>query len=262
MILDKATQNKLREIHNPDGSKLREMQLKMKEILDVVHMVCEKNNIPYWLSSGTLLGAVRHGGFIPWDDDVDIDMLWSDIPRFIKACARDLPEGYVLQTHKSDPNYYAVHLKVRDLKTQMKEQGADQYTYKGYFIDIIPIECSFLPLCKLSKYFIILHKIADNYNSPRWLLEVLYRFRQIVFYLFRLLSFFKINKDECYPSYGTLFYNKRLLSNIFPLKTIVFENSLYYSPNNCHSYLRDMFGDYASLPETKFRKPGHNSSLL
>ena len=69
MITD-TLQNELRERYNPDGSILRKQQLRMLEMLQYIDFVCKKHNIRYWLCSGTLLGAVRHGGFIPWDDDV------------------------------------------------------------------------------------------------------------------------------------------------------------------------------------------------
>ena len=64
---------------NPEGSVLRLHQMKMLRILEFVDRVCRKHGIRYWLSSGTLLGAVRHGGFIPWDDDMDIEMLLTEL---------------------------------------------------------------------------------------------------------------------------------------------------------------------------------------
>ena len=77
-----ANQAELRERFNPDGSSLRNHQLRMLEMLKYIDGVCKKHNISYWLSSGTLLGAVRHGGFIPWDDDLDIDAS----ERLFEAC--------------------------------------------------------------------------------------------------------------------------------------------------------------------------------
>lgn len=262
MILDKATQNKLREIHNPDGSKLREMQLKMKEVLDVVHMVCEKNDIPYWLSSGTLLGAVRHGGFIPWDDDVDIDMLWSDIPRFIKACEKDLPDGYIVQTHKTDRHYYLNHIKVRDLNSSMSELTASNYKYQGLFVDIIPIEPSFLTLNRLSRYPKGLVEKAVLKNMPKFIQEGCYLFKQGIYLMFRFISYFKRNKNECYPTYGTLFLNKRDLTDILPTSMVEFEGTSYCAPKDCDAYLSKMFGNYANLPESRLRRPQHDTSVL
>ena len=74
----------LRVKYNPDGSILRQHQLKMLDILIVIDGICKKHGIKYWISDGTLLGAVRHGGFIPWDDDLDIQMMRK------RSCRRTL----------------------------------------------------------------------------------------------------------------------------------------------------------------------------
>ena len=76
--------SELRKRFNPDGSLLRRQQLRMLELLEVIDVICRKHQIPYWLSSGTLIGAARHKGFIPWDDDLDIEMLRSDYLRLLK----------------------------------------------------------------------------------------------------------------------------------------------------------------------------------
>jgi len=72
------TNEELREKYNPDGSELRHAQLRMLEMLSFLDKVCTENKITYWIDDGTLLGAVRHGGFIPWDDDVDVAMPLDD----------------------------------------------------------------------------------------------------------------------------------------------------------------------------------------
>ena len=104
MITD-TLQNELRERYNPDGSILRKQQLRMLEMLQYIDFVCKKHNIRYWLCSGTLLGAVRHGGFIPWDDDVDIEMLREDYKRLVRILKKDIDSRYALQTHSTDANY-------------------------------------------------------------------------------------------------------------------------------------------------------------
>ncbi len=93
-----------REIGERDKT-LREAQLIMLNILSVIHEICVKNHITYWLEAGTLLGAIRHGGFIPWDDDVDIGMPWEDYERFIKIAQKELPKDLFLQTSVTDPKY-------------------------------------------------------------------------------------------------------------------------------------------------------------
>ena len=141
-ILDAGVQDELRRRFNPDGSLLRKHQLRALEILKEVHDLCTRHGIRYYLCSGTLLGAVRHGGFIPWDDDVDIEMRWTDYLKFLKYAKRELKGKYKLQTHATDSNYFMTFAKVRDESTFMAEYtGKDRrFKYRGIFIDIFYTE--------------------------------------------------------------------------------------------------------------------------
>ena len=85
--------DELRAKYNPKDSQLWRMQQRMLEVLEVLDDICRRNGISYWLSGGSMLGAVRHQGFIPWDDDLDIEMLRPDFERLMKILPHELPEN-------------------------------------------------------------------------------------------------------------------------------------------------------------------------
>ena len=99
-MIDLKLQDELRVKYNPEGSELRALQMRLIEMLDFIDDLCKKNDIKYWLSSGTCLGAVRHGGFIPWDDDLDIEMMREDFLKFEKVFKET--GKYALQTSSTD----------------------------------------------------------------------------------------------------------------------------------------------------------------
>jgi len=108
----------------PDNRKsgetiLRQAQLVMTRMFKIIDYICREHHLRYWMCSGTLLGAVRHQGFIPWDDDLDICMIREDYDRFIQIAQQELPSDLFLQTRETDPNYdyLALPCKIRDKKS-------------------------------------------------------------------------------------------------------------------------------------------------
>lgn len=113
------------------------------DILKKFIIVCKKYNLTYFLSGGTLLGAVRHKGFIPWDDDIDIDMLREDYEKLIKIASKEFTGKYFFQTVDTDVNYYRPHIQIRNSETTAileHEQGLK--FNQGIFIDIFPLDCA------------------------------------------------------------------------------------------------------------------------
>lgn len=120
---------------------LRRLQLTELDILRAVRSACEDNGITYFIDSGTFLGAVRHGGFIPWDDDVDVGMPRADYDRFCELAPDILPEGYSLHTFENTPGFAGMFAKVYKDGTvfetaETREAGCTQ----GIFVDILPYD--------------------------------------------------------------------------------------------------------------------------
>lgn len=111
-----------------------------QEILDVFHKVCKENNLRYSLAYGTLLGAVRHGGFIPWDDDIDLMMPREDYDRLLRIWNSVAPEGYILMNRSAYADYTNNFSKiVKDHTTFLQcEEDRIKSFHKGIFIDIFP----------------------------------------------------------------------------------------------------------------------------
>lgn len=121
---------------------LRACQLRQLEILKEIDRICQKHHIEYWLDGGSLLGAVRHQGFIPWDDDIDIAMSVEDERRFEEVAPKELPPHLFLQSPMTDPGSNEPIVKIRDLNSLYIEPG-DSFALpyaKGIFVDIFPME--------------------------------------------------------------------------------------------------------------------------
>ncbi len=124
-----------------ENEKLRKVQLLELEIAKELKRICKKNNIQYFLLAGSVLGAVRHKGFIPWDDDMDFGMLRTDYDIFVKVCEKDLDHRFFLQTWQTDPCYPFAYAKLRMQGTHFIEEfSKDSKIKDGIFIDIFPLD--------------------------------------------------------------------------------------------------------------------------
>ena len=241
----------LRQRFNPDGSLLRRQQMRMLDILLEVDRICQKHNIPYWLSSGTLIGAMRHDGFIPWDDDLDIEMMRSDYLRLMKVLPSELPEWLALQNDETDPNYFYFYAKVRDRRSKMLEQnGYDRlWQEHGIYIDIFPMEQHPIWLHKLTEKTVgHMYKIWRTSTNDT---QAIKRVRRIFDfnnkYLFPCLRV--ITGTVITSGMGIPFHNPRYAKEIFPLTTHVFEGHLLPVPHDADAHLRHIYGDYMQLPD-------------
>lgn len=131
----------------------RKMQLIELDLLKEFDRVCRLHDIPYVITDGTMLGAVRHKGFIPWDDDADVCMLREDYERFKKEAIKDLnPQLYFFQDNTTDPYYRWGYAKLRRVGTEHIRVGQEHLKCRtGIFIDIMPYDD--IPKCLIGQLF-------------------------------------------------------------------------------------------------------------
>lgn len=248
-------EQELRRDYNPEDSILRKHQMRMLDILLTLDNICKKHNISYWLSSGTLIGGVRHKGFIPWDDDLDVEIMRKDYLRLIKILPGELPADMALQTRSTDKNYTSIYAKIRDLNSCLSETNDYDrvFKFKGIYIDLFPMERIPYSLAWVAAHMHghIYKILKNNALSEASRLKRINRFfvfnTKIGFPILRFLS-------KCWPgkiirhSLGTAFFAPRYQKDLFPLTEIQFEGYYFPAPGNTDGYLRRIYGDYMKLP--------------
>lgn len=238
--------------YNPEGSTLRKAQLRMLSILIEVDKIFHKNNIPYFLHGGTLLGAARHGGFIPWDDDLDIAVLQKDIPKIRKILSTELPDNLSYQDIRTDYNYYMVISKVRDKNSLFEEQHTERLIEKGLYIDLIPIEPVVNQRIKDVIDFVYIRSLRGIHNYSNRFIEKFLGY--LCFPFIRLAVALCRGWVKCFPShkwgnaYGWMTPRHFDEDMIFPLNTMKFEGYEFASPARPDIFLTTNYGDYMQIP--------------
>ncbi|MGY5266005.1 LicD family protein [Paraclostridium bifermentans] len=262
--------NKIEELIRKDKlSVLRKYQLTIVEMMKIVDKVCRDNEITYWIDSGTLLGAVRHKGFIPWDDDSDICMPRKDYNKFISIIEKELPKQIVYEYKESNTWYQSGidiqpgFIKLYYLDKFKSFDRSLKGDFKGVFIDIFPVDsvdenmCSNVIYKYISKLTRIKHKNPSSIKD-----KIRNKFQNIGLenlWIRKSAYLESKGKDEFFV-YGieTLFAERKYMQkkeDIYPLREIVFENYKFYAPNNTDSYLLKLYGNYMELPPVEERLP-------
>ena len=228
--------------------KLRNIQLKCKDILDIIVDVCDANNLQYWLDSGTLLGAYRHKGFIPWDDDIDICMCRTDMLKLLP----------LLKERLLHTRYYVRERAERCNNFQLRI--TDKYNSK-IAVDIFPLD--FFNKGNLTDYekLLVSNKIerARNIFERKYYKKTLSvdKIPQARKSIISIQNKVVLNNKPENTENGALFfsidypYNPKnfLIMNydmIFPLKKIEFEGKFYCCPNDEKEYLKNLYENYMS----------------
>lgn len=233
-----------------------------------IDAVCKKHNIPYWLAGGSALGAVRHQGFIPWDDDMDIAMMREDYMRFLNEAACDLPEQYVVHSFETNKKFNVcvpakVYLKgthVDEFNVLMKSKCEHG---DGLFIDIFVCDplsektSRDLPPRLYSIFLMGLIVILENLHMNPVALK-----RAFVNHA---IAYGKRNADSDYIGYAlTWCFNPPLRpvryrkDSVFPTRYVPFEDTQLPVPKDPKQMLDvEIAPSHMSLPPEKDRKPKH-----
>lgn len=243
------------------------------EILREVKRICNKYKLEYYLIGGTLLGAIRHKGFIPWDDDIDIAMPRKDYEKFIRLCDEELDGKYYLDYITTQDIYVNSFVKIRKANTFVNEKHISEIKCKkGIFIDIFPLDNAkrqnslFQSIqAKIVKgmYPIIFYRCGANKNrlsKKTIFFGTLSKFLSIKS-LNKIRDFImKTNKNEkskYYVSLGSRYdYVKEtiLKDKYYPHKEAEFEGELFNIPNDYKYILTRIYGEnYMDLPPIEKR---------
>ena len=248
------------------------------EMLCDFHEICESNNIKYSLAFGTLLGAVRHKGFIPWDDDVDVMIYRKDYKKFCEIINREYSDKYYIYDCESDKKNNLVFPKLILKDTKIVEVATESKVENGIFIDLFLLENMPIKFLKIRK---ILHNIFKKlaslecdfkYPSKTLLqkskenstLKKYYGLRRfcgffasimpIRFWVKAQMSMLKGKKDSdtlmiCGDEFNPI--SKEMFDNSVLLD---FKNSKFYCLGNYDEYLKDTYGNYMVLPPEEKRE--------
>ena len=251
------------------AEELRKVQLLELQILKEIKRICTKHNIPYFLTGGTLIGAIRHKGFIPWDDDIDIAMLREDYDRFIKIAPQELGKEYSCLCIQNEPMHALFLTKIVLNGTTYRSLQQPKYLAKsGFWVDVIPydnvhnnrIYAAFY-FWKLN-FFLVLYSMKLGYkNGTTKVKRIVAELMKICFffipkrYLYkRIIEYpYKLNKKKTNTkAYLTGRYGvPREFRSAYLFEDyteVQFEDDTFMTLKCYDAFLTELFGDYMQLP--------------
>ena len=259
---------------------IREIQQMELGIMEYIHEVCQKIGVKYFLAYGSLIGAVRHKGFIPWDDDMDICMLREDYEKLQDYLISNPDERYEVMSYKNSLNYVYPFMKVQDNQTYLLEEDVRIDSNMGIYVDIFPVDGyeddsvfkdKMTRLIKKRQLSCYTFKGITNTKS---LLNSLIRYISVIVFYFTNTNKYiggidelaKSRKVDDYELVDYLIYkdmHKPVWKREWLEQTImgVFEGKEFMIPKNYHEILTSDYGDYMQLPPVELRFSHHDFQL-
>ena len=256
--------------------KVKKLHDELLEILKIIKNICDRNNIEYYLIGGTLLGAVRHKGFIPWDDDVDIGLKRKDYEKLIEILPDQLPNNFKMVHYSNDKNIHVHFLKVVNLNKYIVEKvGEGKKEKNNIYIDIFPLD--YIPTNMfLRNVYNISVKMAETRMRLARLNEIetfesSNKKKKMFFDLIKKLNlskFFDYKKEVVrfdkkiskYKNYtksklvcnvlgGNGILREKVEEEVFNyIEDYNFETEKFSSIKNYDVFLKALYGDYMKLP--------------
>lgn len=237
----------------PQGNDiLKRLQAIEFEMALAIRDIFERNNIRYVIEYGSLLGAVRHGGFIPWDDDFDYVVFEEDYGRASEALRQELPSKYILHDKESDPKYFYSFSKVRHLNSIALEDGfTDDLKYKGISIDLFKGKVE-----KNNKYarrlFLAKSHVRSHWNKFRSkpdaseLVKTILNCGKLIAFCVAHAITPKIDYLHRSPETDQYFIP---LDKYLPFSKVMFNGVEFPAPHDTEFVLTDMYGDWRKPPQ-------------
>lgn len=256
---------------------IKDVHKKLLLILIEVDRICRKHHIKYSLEGGTMLGAIKYKGFVPWDDDIDIVMERSEYERFLKICKTELGEGFFLQNNRTVKhfplNYSKIHMKrtlyVQDSTKHLK-------IHHGLFIDVFPVDNVYKPFLRLQV------ALVGALTGARCVkLNRIYKKDEVItkdflkLIIYKALSLFPLKKinntidlccqifnnfptkyvyEVCNPNRKFKPLNRKIYSDLIEVE---FMGHLFLASKHYRKFLKSRFGDIRRLPPENKRVPSH-----
>lgn len=248
-----------------DNDYKRKLQLKILDIVKDIDKLCRDNNIEYYILYGSALGAIRHKGFIPWDDDFDIGMTYDNYIKFLELCEQKLDKDkYYIQTYDKESNYYLSFAKVRDITTTLIEEGnKDVDMIKGVYVDVFPLVG--VPNNKIKEGILKINRafmLSANKNVINN--KILKKIFNVILKVFGRERILKYTEKECFKyscsdcdhwvsiADGDGFNQNKMRKEIYGKpKYVDFEDTKLPLPQDADNYLRNIYGDYMKIPSKK-----------
>jgi len=248
-------------------NEIRKVQLRLLEMAIAIRDVLEKHEVAHMISYGTLLGAVRHQGFIPWDDDFDYIIMSDQYDNVVDCLRKELPSGIFIEDGKSEPLYFHGWAHAKDMGTEAECVSFPQdnlYAHHGVCVDLyraFKIKKKHYKAKKLKEHIEYLQrKFTKGFLSET---EYGEQIKPLTIELMdeeSRLAFINPNMENDMIGFGSVF---EFMSedDVLPLRKYGFEGTYLWGPKNADVVLRNSYGDYMQLPPEEKRKP-HYSKVL